>query len=332
MIFSKLTNNPIFKQEDIALQHSHPFDRLNWWHKQSNFSRLIVWVRWGVFLYALMIYFMSLAGSLFGISLSRIVYHDLPAAVTVFCLIFIVAEMGAMIFITLSRGVHLINREDRGGRLDMLLLTGLSAREIVRGKWWAAMVSLRPDCLYLALVRTLLGFAMVWWTMNFNGPDMSRPSTLGILMMPGVLFLFSYAMVGVLLAIGLIVSAVVSRPGRATAGAGGLFIALWIALIMLVHFFIMLPAIATYSSGGDLYYFLVSMSFSLLENGTLMSAWLPVPPQIRIGFPEERVILAPLYGMGAALLLYALLIIVLLFIAERLLIRRGAVDATSKIT
>src|SRR5215475_1801076 len=55
--------------------------------------------------------------------------------------------------ITLALSSNSISREKRGKTWDNLLLTGVDARQIVWGKWWATLVALRGDHAVAALLR-----------------------------------------------------------------------------------------------------------------------------------------------------------------------------------
>jgi hypothetical protein len=54
---------------------------------------------------------------------------------------------------TLAFAANTISREKRGGTWDILLLTPMSARQIVRGKWWATVRHVWRGYLLLALLR-----------------------------------------------------------------------------------------------------------------------------------------------------------------------------------
>ena len=66
---------------------------------------------------------------------------------------------------TLALAANTISREKRGGTWDLLLLTPMDARQIVRGKWWATLRHVWRGYALLALLRA---GALVWVTQEAN--------------------------------------------------------------------------------------------------------------------------------------------------------------------
>ncbi|MCI0351024.1 MAG: hypothetical protein L0Z53_16485, partial [Acidobacteriales bacterium] len=64
---------------------------------------------------------------------------------------------------TLAFAANTISREKRGGTWDILLLTPMSARQIVRGKWWATVRHMWRSYLLLALLRA---GSILWITLE----------------------------------------------------------------------------------------------------------------------------------------------------------------------
>jgi hypothetical protein len=64
---------------------------------------------------------------------------------------------------TLALASNTISREKRGGTWDILLLTPISARQIVRGKWWATVRHAWREYLLLALLRA---GSILWVTLE----------------------------------------------------------------------------------------------------------------------------------------------------------------------
>ena len=73
----------------------------------------------------------------------------LPALLILFTLFYDLALM----FRTIALGANSISREREGQTWEMLVLTGVNARQIVRGKWWATVQRQFPRYLMLSFIR-----------------------------------------------------------------------------------------------------------------------------------------------------------------------------------
>ncbi|MBZ0299177.1 MAG: hypothetical protein K8J31_05535, partial [Anaerolineae bacterium] len=77
--------------------------------------------------------------------------------------------------VTLALAGSSISREQESRTWESLLLTEMSARQIVQGKWWATLRALWGDHLMVLIVR--LGF-VAWLDFLGSDPDLPRPSRL----------------------------------------------------------------------------------------------------------------------------------------------------------
>lgn len=74
--------------------------------------------------------------------------------------------------VTLALAASSIRREQRAGTWDSLLLTNMSARQIVQGKWWATLRALWGDHVLVLVLR--LGFVAYLHLLSAN-PAVSQP-------------------------------------------------------------------------------------------------------------------------------------------------------------
>ena len=88
---------------------------------------------------------------------------------------------------TLSLSANSVAREKRANNWDMLVLTGVDARQIIRGKWWATVLRMWPIYVFLGILRAAV---IIWFgasltrvyqirvmSMNFSGaPDEVIPA------------------------------------------------------------------------------------------------------------------------------------------------------------
>ena len=73
--------------------------------------------------------------------------------------------------VTLALAARSISREHNSGTWDNLLLTNMTARQIVYGKWWATLRALLGDHLLVLFLR--LGF-VAWLDLQTSNPDPVR--------------------------------------------------------------------------------------------------------------------------------------------------------------
>lgn len=77
--------------------------------------------------------------------------------------------------VTLALAGASISREQTSGTWESLLLTNMTARQIIQGKWWATLRSLWGDHVMVLLVR--LGF-VAWLDYIVSDPDLPNPRRL----------------------------------------------------------------------------------------------------------------------------------------------------------
>ncbi len=107
------------------------------------------------------------------------------------------ALYAVLTMITLALASNSITREKSGKTWDNLLLTGVSARHIVRGKWWATLWALWGDHALAALLRV----GIVAWLVSILGGEALYQPILPFLpvvssyLLAGALLLAAYAVV-----------------------------------------------------------------------------------------------------------------------------------------
>jgi hypothetical protein len=89
--------------------------------------------------------------------------------------------------VTLALAARSISREYESGTWDNLLLTNMSARQIVLGKWWATLRALWGDHLLVLVLR--LGF--VTW-LDFVGSDPMLPTRAKLI--PSLLVVIAFSL------------------------------------------------------------------------------------------------------------------------------------------
>jgi hypothetical protein len=108
--------------------------------------------------------------------------------------------------ITLGLAANSISREKRGKTWDNLLLTGVSARHIVWGKWWATLWALWGDHAMAAVLR----LGVVAWLVYLMGSEaLYQP------IIPFLPVILSYLVIGALL---LVIYAVIDAAFTAALG------------------------------------------------------------------------------------------------------------------
>lgn len=85
------------------------------------------------------------------------------------------ALYGVVTLVTLALAASSISREQAARTWDNLLLTNMTGRQIVQGKWWATLRALWGDHLMVLILR--LGF-VAWLDIVGSDPDLPNPSKL----------------------------------------------------------------------------------------------------------------------------------------------------------
>jgi hypothetical protein len=133
-----------------------------------------------------------------------------------------------------------IGREKRLGTWETLLLAGVDAGQIVRGKWWATMRHIWPDFLLAGVLR----LGVMTWIGLFFAIDGSRPlpvyaDPLAMLLSGAIAILLSVVSAGLATTCGLLASLMSQRSG--TVLAMMLYIVVLLAVVIVLglgaHFF-----------------------------------------------------------------------------------------------
>lgn len=134
-----------------------------------------------------------------------------------------------LMLITLGLAYSSINREKVNRTWDVLLLTNVDARQVVRGKWWASLASLWGDHMILVVLRVGLAAYLILNSTVDNG-------TLYLLLMTLAMVAFTLVDAAFTVALG-IVSAL---SGMAAPISGTVVLVLRILGVMAATIFYML--------------------------------------------------------------------------------------------
>lgn len=144
----------------------------------------------------------------------------LPAAINDLLLVLLTTMMISMhvvlVLVTMSLAANAITRERRGLTWEPLLMTGLDARQIVLGKWWASVSTMWTDFLLLAALRV----GLLAWVLGQLLPEPLRNHGMGLLSVyvllgGGAALLYTLIDVGFSSAVGLL--ATLLNPDNGTA-------------------------------------------------------------------------------------------------------------------
>ncbi|MBL8154313.1 MAG: hypothetical protein JNM70_09030 [Anaerolineae bacterium] len=212
---------------------------------------------------------------------------DIRLMVIPFVIFTLLVHFGLMLS-TLSLAANSIAREKQAQTWDMLVLTSMDARQIVRGKWAAVIRRQLPA--YLALSALRIG-AMVWFTLDFwsfsFGPFPQSPAIFPPLLnfFFFVLFITSMTLANLAFtaACGIWASAVTSRPALAMVRAIINRLALLLIPAIIIYFAINRVEVSSFFS-GRFFGMMFNISFNLLDNGATESTSLIF---VRHSFAEE---------------------------------------------
>ncbi len=230
-----------------------------------------------------------------------------------------------LMFQTLSLAVNSVARERQNNTWEMLILTGIDARQIVRGKWWATVQSQWRNYLLLGLLRV---GAMVWLcyagsqSMTFYYPDYTPPSALNILLAGIIIVILTMANLGFTAACGVLggVEARRSMTGMVRAVLIRTLSLILLALVIPLGLAALRLPFGTAWYSTDLpniaAYTVLPTSFTLVDNGLTLTEQLcdTLLGSIAIGYTVAALVLS--------LLLYYLLTRFMLWMAQRRAIRR----------
>ena len=199
-----------------------------------------------------------------------------------------------LMFQTMSLTANSIAREKEGQTWEMLVLTGIDARQIVRGKWWATIQRQFPRYLLLSLLRSgattaiaisLTSSFYTYSTYYNNNPQM--PHLLTIVLTTGFGVVFTLASLGLSAACGVMGSAKSNRSMLAILRGFGNQVVITIIPVIVTLFIVSRLYPPTISSAyRSLYEVIAIGTGSLIDNGVL---WLSSPLYISNTFNASAV-------------------------------------------
>lgn len=203
------------------------------------------WVSSGLYVVMLALALIVFFGHWAGLLLWRNPYPIVRALETllVFLTFYAIFTHIGILFRTLLTAASLISSTRTSASWDLLVLTGLPARQIVSGLWWAVMRAALPDWLRLLPLRVgatvyigaSFSYPMIGlysyslgMTTGSRTPDLVLvpPSPLGLLLIVPLSLGFSLLAGALAAAIGLLASSLVKRASLALAIAFALLIGL----------------------------------------------------------------------------------------------------------
>jgi hypothetical protein len=317
-------DNPVMRAERSYQERSSARRGRRW---RRGLARLVKTVLVGM---ALGMLGAGVLGSLLGIDISDAVNAG-SGWLTLFAIFVTTYHFGVMVN-TLSLGANSIAREKQGQTWDMLVLTGIDARQIVRGKWMATVR--RQFRAYLVLAVMRIGAIVVYsvvtnsifsFTVGYGGDRLTYlPHPLNYALLAGVVTLMTLANLVFTAACGVWASAVTHRPAMAQARAIGTRIALLLVPSFVLLFFFG-RFLAYDARTGAFYDLLLGTGLTLADNGATAAAnlvavhygWEGAPPSpINLGL----VVTVTLATLG----IYALWTIVALRRAQTLAVKQLA--------
>lgn len=242
---------------------------------------------------------------------------------------------------TLSLSANSVAREKQANNWDMLVLTGVDARQIIRGKWWATVRRMLPSYAFLGVLRAAV---IIWFgasvtrvyelsLMSFNYYNvpveviLPSASNFGV----AALSIFALTMVNLPFTAACGVSAISARTRNSALTLGR---AIGIRLLVLltpslVSFFLAFPLALWRSTffaqigGGTL----VTLIDNGLSVGNQLVGWDHVDPYVDTSDKGALVVVVLL-----VLIAYFLLTVFLLRMAEWQATRQNALPPLSSIT
>lgn len=143
---------------------------------------------------------------------------------TIVFIAYVVIWHFSLMFRTLALAANSITREKQSGSWDLLVLTGVDAQQIVRGKWWATIQQQFPHYVWLGVFRACA--AVYWMAANSRlmygmiyspyysamSIEILLPAPLGILVAGLIVFGFTIVNLFFTAACGIQASAQTQRP------------------------------------------------------------------------------------------------------------------------
>ncbi|MEZ4669710.1 MAG: hypothetical protein R3E39_17535 [Anaerolineae bacterium] len=233
-----------------------------------------------------------------------------------------------LLFRTLQLSSSSIAREKEAQTWELLVLSGIDARRIVRGKWWATVQRQWSSFVWLGLARlgvvTLGGYSSVRFSSYYLDSNIHLPHPASVVLGGVVVFVLTLAALAFTAACGIMGSAISQRSAFALVRAIAIQIVLSLGPGLLAAFtlFLLVRSSTFYSS--DLYSVMTGTAFTLIDNGSILASGLMsvLSPVTRAGLIISNATLEVVPGdlMLAALLsllMYAMLTWLALRLAER---------------
>jgi hypothetical protein len=224
--------------------------RAEWLYQQRSSGRSRRWTRWlgrAILIFAITMSMILFWGEVVGALLNRDagpIGERLQIATIGFVGLAIIYHF-VLMFRTLSLAANSISRERQNNTWDMLILTGIDARQIVRGKWAATVQRQWRSYLLLGIIRA---GAIVWWgaassrsllTMySFYSYSYVReviyPSPLSFLFAGLAIIALTMVNLGFTAACGILASAQIRRSALALGRAIALRLLIILSIIVIV--------------------------------------------------------------------------------------------------
>ncbi len=318
---SFFTNNPVSRAERTYQQRSARQPRP--WRRWLNRT-----IKWLMITIALILFGGLLIASILLRDPSPIIekLNPLPNLLTVLTFMYHISLM----FQTISLTANSISREKEAQTWDMLVLTGIDARQIVRGKWWAAVQHQLPQYLLLGVLRigATAGLAIGVSSSLYRGYSaydqrILLPHPASLIFAAVVIMAFTLANLAFSAACGVMASAASQRSAIAIARGFGNQILL--SLITSIGIVYLLSRIFSYGMSGlsSFYTLIITGAGSIIDNGlTLTTTAIYVDYFYayyaqNIGSPRIPLSLEWLVAALISMLLYGLLIWFTLWRAEK---------------
>ncbi len=260
--------------------------------------------------------------------------------VTTFFLIGIVIWHFGLMLETLILGAVSIAGERESGRWELLLLTGVSAQQVVRGKWLALVKRQLPAYLWLAVFRV---GAIAAWTLAIN--DTSSFSTVyqyfntsvyytlpnPLLVMLAALLVVAMTLLNLVFTAACAMMASAVSPGRVrailSAIAARLVLTVGIAALVMFTLLVVLPG-SVVGSGQYFWSTVGYLLIGLVDNGSTVASTFqsPITHYTSLDYDSSLTVgqaVSMLLGSLGTLGLYALLTRFNLRRAERRLVAIG---------
>ncbi|MEP6985985.1 MAG: hypothetical protein ABI970_10320 [Chloroflexota bacterium] len=247
-----------------------------------------------------------------------------------------------LMFQTIVLSSNSITREKEFQTWELLVLTGINARQIVRGKWWATVQRQVPYYLRLAVLRIgataalAISFAAIFsYRSNYYQSQFQLPHPLTLVIAALLAVAFTFANLALSAACGVMGSAVSKRSTFAIARGIANQIVISCVPALVVFFVITRPYFYTISSPyRSIYTTLTSAIFSLVDNGVNLLASPMYPGYLyndtQVYTPYAPIAVDWMIAAVICLALYVLLIWFALWRAEKRTVSALATPVDSK--